>query len=536
MITRWFVLLSPLLLALACTGSTPSFSVPDNALHGTVTDAENNPLPGAFVTARAPENLKEITAITDAAGRYVITGLSPATYQVEARQVGFEASAEQTYSHQTGNAVALDFGLHRADDPYDQYPSSQFLAVLPEGETKRQFILDCTGCHQFKQRLVAPDGHPRSQDQWKQDIDYMLSFASASSNFPIMSPSRNAEETAAWLVAHLGTSDDPRPPASPPAPMTAKAADVVIHEYPIPAVRDLPHDLMPDTDGNVVITGMMTHQMYVLDPTTGTYATTAIPTAFANPRALALGPEGDWWVLLGNPRKIAHYTPETDTWQDYDVGIYPHSIVLDGSRVWFNGHFTKQPELIGYLDTQTGDVKTYEVPVEPMPDGGSTIPYGLRMGPDGTLWATQLVGGRLIRFEPDTETFTLYPLPTPYSGPRRPDIGADGIVWIPEYANNRLARFDPQTETFEEYELPIPDALPYIVRVHPTTGWVWIATAAADAVLRFNPETEEFVVYRLPTQSALIRHMEIDAETGAVWVAYGNSPAVTPKVARLELR
>jgi len=288
--------------------------------------------------------------------------------------------------------------------------------------------------------------------------------------------------------------------------------------------------------GNILITGMMTHQMYTLDPDDGTFSTTPIPTSVANPRALAISETGDWWVLLGFPRKIARYTPATDTWRDFDIGMYPHSIVLgEGGKVWFNGHFTKNPEQIGYLDAHTGQVKTYDVPVDPMPDGGSTIPYGLRQGPDGTLWATQLVGGRLIRFDPAAETFTLYALPTPYSGPRRPAVGPDGTVWIPEYANNRLARFDPASETFTEYELPVPNALPYIVRVHPTTGWIWIATAAADAVLRFDPQTEHFVVHPLPTQSALVRHMEIDERTGAVWVAYGNSPAVSPKLARIEV-
>ena len=73
-------------------------------------------------------------------------------------------------------------------------------------------------------------------------------------------------------------------------------------------------------------------------------------------------------------------------------------------------------------------------------------------------------------------------------------------------------------------------------RVDPRTGVVWVATGGADAVLRFFPETEHFVVHPLPTRSALIRHMELDPKREAAWVAYGNSPAVAPKIARIEIQ
>ena len=59
-------------------------------------------------------------------------------------------------------------------------------------------------------------------------------------------------------------------------------------------------------------------------------------------------------------------------------------------------------------------------------------------------------------------------------------------------------------------------------------------TGAAGAVLRFFPAEGRWTVHPLPTRGALVRHMELDADGGA-WVAYGNSPAVDPKVARIEV-
>jgi streptogramin lyase len=218
--------------------------------------------------------------------------------------------------------------------------------------------------------------------------------------------------------------------------------------------------------------------------------------------------------------------------------MYGHSLGLgpDG-RIWTNGHFTKEPELLAGLDPATGAVTRHEVPTPPLPDGGSTIPYELRMGPDGSVWISQLAGGRLVRFEPESGRFQLFGLPAPFSGPRRMDVDRAGRVWIPEYARNRLARFDPATERFTEWELPVADALPYVVRLDEDRGAVWIGTGAADALLRFDLATGQFTVFPLPTPGALVRHLDVDRRTGAVWLAYGASPSRSPsRVARVEVQ
>jgi virginiamycin B lyase len=285
----------------------------------------------------------------------------------------------------------------------------------------------------------------------------------------------------------------------------------------------------------VVITGQLSGNMYILDPEFGLFTTVPIPVPNANPRALFVDEGGVWWVLLGGPERLARYDPAGDAWDSWPIGMHAHSLAPgpDG-RIWFNGHFTRNPEQIGYFDTATEMIQTFEVPSPPMPDGGSTIPYGLRMDGDGILWGTQLLGGRLIRFDPETEAFALFPLPTPYSGPRRLDVSDDGTVWIPEYAAGRLARFDPAGEHFTEFALPIPDALPYIVRVDDRRGWVWIATAAADVVLRFHVEDERFDVFTLPTPHVIVRHMELNEESGTLWLSYGNFPPTAPKIVRID--
>ena len=414
--------------------------------------------------------------------------------------------------------------------PPEAPPSSAFLQLLPEGEEKRRFILDCTGCHVLDERIAFPGGKARTREEWETAVHRMLGYAGAETPFPVISADRDPARTAAWLAASLHA---PPGPAAPPA----LPAGAEVREYEIPEPRDLPHDLAVDGEGQVVITGMMTGRMYRLDPATGRIAVVPIPLERANPRAVDIDGEGRWWVLLGGPQKIAVHTPRTGGWAMHDIGMYPHSIGLaPGGRVWFNGHFTRDPERIGYLDAATGQVRAFDVPKHPtLAARGGPVPYDLQLAPDGRVWGSELQGNRIFGFDPRTGAFETHEMPTAWSGPRRMELDARGRLWIPEYAANALTRFDPATKRFTRHALPTPDALPYVVRVDRRRDRVWIGTGAADAVLRFDPATERFTTYPLPTRGAMVRHMAVDPRTGDLWIAYGASPGPPAKVARLRV-
>ncbi len=411
-----------------------------------------------------------------------------------------------------------------------------WLSMLPDGETKRRFILDCTGCHVWTEDWVrAADGSRRDAGAWATSIRKMVGMFGQGTGFPIISSWPDADALGMWLEeAWRGEPDAAR--SSVPASLLPTSPPQIT-EYPIPVPMDLPHDLMVAADGEVLITGMFTHQVYRLDPATGTFSTTAIPVPNANPRALDLDAQGRWLLLLGGPGAITRYDPGADAWETARFGAYPHSIrVAPDGRVWWNGHFTAEPEVIGAWNPATGTIDRFTVPPRPTADspaGESTIPYGLRVAPDGIVWATQLRGGHLIRLDPATGDIRQYKMPSAHAGPRRPDVAPDGMIWIPAYSAGKLARFDPRTETFREWDLPVRDALPYIVRVDQSNGTVWIGTGHGDVMVSFDPTQERFTVYSLPTRGALIRHIDIDEERGEVWAAYGASPGIPSKVARI---
>ena len=397
-------------------------------------------------------------------------------------------------------------------------PASAYLSVLPDGETKRRFIIDCTGCHTYHSGIAYPAGVARDRESWHERTSSMVQRFGASSGFPVISAARDPDATAAWLATTMPARGEVK--WSWP---TVGAGKADIREYTLPGSGDLPHDLAVQGD-EVAITGMFTSRMYVLNAETGAVTTT--PTPEPNPRAVEIDGAGNWWVVLGGPQKLARRSPNGE-WRTWPVGFYAHSVALapDGG-VWANGHFTHRPELIKRLDPATGAVQSFEVPPHPQ-FNNTPVPYEIRVGGDGIVWMSELQGNRIVRLNPANGETRVWTMPTTASGPRRLDVDASGVVWIPEYGANKLARFDPGTEKFTEYELPIKDAAPYIARYDARRKVVWLGTGMADALFRFNPETAHFTYYRLPTPDALVRHLTI-APNGDIWLAPGSSPGTTP--------
>jgi streptogramin lyase len=418
--------------------------------------------------------------------------------------------------------ATLDTAHAQAPSP----PSAAWLSLLPDGEEKRKFILDCTGCHQFDGDIALVDGRVRTEAEWAAAVTKMLGFAGATTGFPVIAADRDALATAAWLAKYV--RERPGPPAA------AALGRAEVREYLMPEPGDLPHDVAIETSGSVLITGMFTHKLYRLEPVSGALSEIAIPVPHASPRAIELDATGRAWVVLGGPKLLAVLEPDS-TWKTFDVGMYAHSVAIGPHRAWVNGHFTHAPELLRSVDLTTGAIETVAVPEHPtMGKGpGGPIPYEIRVAPDGRLWGGELQGNRLFAYTPSTGQFAMFTLPTPASGPRRFDIDRNGKVWIPAYSTNTIVELDPASGRFREIPMPVRDAVPYVVRVDPRDGALWIGTAAADALFRYDPKASRFTQYALPTHGALVRHLAIDPLRGVVWLAYGESPGPPARVARV---
>ena len=107
---RWWIC-AVLCLAL-CVGVEPAVAqVGRGALAGDVSDQAGSPVPGASVsiTSTATGGAREAT--TDAAGGYVLHGLSPGFYRVRVELAGFRPIVREGVRVITGETVRIDVRL-----------------------------------------------------------------------------------------------------------------------------------------------------------------------------------------------------------------------------------------------------------------------------------------------------------------------------------------------------------------------------------------------------------------------------------------
>jgi streptogramin lyase len=493
-------------------------------LSGLVVDESGAPTAGVFVSVANRALGLTVSVITDESGRYTLPDLPLDSLRVHG--VGYTPA-----NVNIAGGVPESITLAPAANFMSQLPGASFLDMLPDDETTRQFIIGCTGCHQ----LDYPIGRNRgwlSETQWTQRAQQMLAWYGPRSGFPII-PERDPAETAAWLVSHLN-DDNPIQPTLP-QPITGEAAQAIITEYDFPGAG--PHDLGLTPDGEIIITGMFSGDMWTLNPDTADFTRHAMP-AGADPRAVVVGEDGAWWIVFGSLQQVARYEPATGDLQRWSVGVYAHSIALDAQgRAWANGHFTVDPVRVAMVDPAQSRPTFFAIPTDDSSvQDGLPISYDLNVAPDGTIWMSELHWNRIVQLDPDTSETRAYELPETFSAPRRFDFDSDGNLWIPEYAGGKLAKFDPAAEAFTEWELPISNSAPYVVKVDTARNRVWIALSAANSIARFDIDEEAFTIYRLPTAYALMRHMVIEPASGDVWVSYHHVPTVTDRIARLQVQ
>ena len=267
----------------------------------------------------------------------------------------------------------------------------------------------------------------------------MLSFAGSTTGFPVIGHGRDAASTSAWLARYLGRESDDA---------TARYAARRTRESPSTQCPRLAISRTTSRwrkDGRIVVTGMFSHRMWVLDPARGTFEGVDIPVEKANPRALEIDAAGDWWVVFGARHMVARYSPKTRSWRTWPGGFYPHSLALarDGG-VWINGHFTHSPELIARIDTTVRDssraLTRFEVPAHPTlgKGPGGPIPYEIRVAPERARVDVRASGQSAVRVRSQsTRRSTCSRMPEPWSGPRRFDIDRRGILWIPGVRDER---------------------------------------------------------------------------------------------------
>jgi virginiamycin B lyase len=219
------------------------------------------------------------------------------------------------------------------------------------------------------------------------------------------------------------------------------------------------------------------------------------------------------WVTRGGDDRIDRIDPD-GTRHSFPVpaGAGPYGIALgpDGT-VWFTAIGA---DAVGRL-TPDGTVTLTPVP------GDNGMPAMITVGPDGALWCTLNRTAALGRVDAGG-AITLHALPEPTCGPV--GIASDGsALWFAEIGAGRVGRLVPGAAP-EEFDLPDRTARPHAV-APDGAGGCWVTLWAASAVAHLDERGTVTAVHGLGEGAE--PHGVAVAPGGAVLVALETGQIVT---------
>jgi virginiamycin B lyase len=232
-------------------------------------------------------------------------------------------------------------------------------------------------------------------------------------------------------------------------------------EYMLPA-NSMPHSVLLDSAGNVWYTGNKNGTVGKLDPKTEKITVYKMPDPNAkDPHTARFTRKGMMFFSLQQSNMIGRLDPATGAIKLVTAktpGSKPYGVKIDANDVpWIACN--------GSNCLIKVDPETMELTEVKLPDPATTV-RRLEIAPDGMIWYVNSGRGRLGRYNPKTGEIKEWASP---SGPKSHPyaiVAVGGAIWYNESAQrpDALVRFDPKTETFQSWPIPTGSIYAGIIR------------------------------------------------------------------------
>lgn len=213
--------------------------------------------------------------------------------------------------------------------------------------------------------------------------------------------------------------------------------EITVYPMPDPAARD-PHTGVFDEDGILWFTLQQSNMIGRLDPETGDIKLVTAPTARSRPYGIKVAADGALWVACNGSNCLIEVNPETMALTEHKLPLPGTTVrrldIASDGMIWYGNASLGR---LGRFNPDTGEAKEW-----PSPSGPGSHPYGLAII-DDIVWYNES-GVRpdpLVRFDPKTETFQSWPIPTGniYAGiVRHMRPTRDGNLLIHQSSTNRI--------------------------------------------------------------------------------------------------
>jgi virginiamycin B lyase len=256
-------------------------------------------------------------------------------------------------------------------------------------------------------------------------------------------------------------------------PVTGEVAEISL------GPGSAPHGVIVGPDGMPWLTDSGLNALVRFDPANTEATLFELPGANVNLNTAVFDQDGILW-FTGQSGAYGSLDPATAELVVYEApgGRGPYGItVTPGNEVFYASLAGNH---IARINSQDG---TATILVPPTAQQGSRRVWS---DSEGIVWVSEWEAGQVGAYEPATGTWQEWALPGESPSAYAVYVDETDRVWLTDFTGNgALVRFDPDTESFESFPLPTPGG--NVRQLLGRPGEVWGAESAADAlvVVRF---------------------------------------------------
>jgi streptogramin lyase len=541
-------------------------------LEGKVTSSSGAAVAGIPVRARKTNGTFAVSVYTNSNGEYSFpdwADISAGSYALSITLPDFAHANKDGVTLAANKTTKVDFQLQPRTPTVQDATASEIIAALPGTDAQKHLFIQCDNCHTLQWALR----NPKTKEQWVATIRRMAGSRNADRETPgtrAFGQKQYIEPLADYLASIRGPgSSNEIPFKLRPRPTSEAATRLVVTEYDIPrgGQRELymirgdrrfvwPHDVLVDNDPAgpyVWYTDHFSNAIGRLNVKTGDareFQYSLNPNMGREGMVSEMAPGTD---RAGNPGGGAH-TINFDREGKLAMGADGATLRFDRATQKFtlleggSSQFGMDPagkawyqeeKGVVRLDLVSGERKLF--PISPDGQELSEVTYGMDTDAKGrsifNLWRL----GKMGVFDPATEKFVEYPVPTPGAGPRRGELDANGNTWLGLYWAGRVARFNADSGEVREFPL-IPDhrpytapfPSPYTASVDDKHQLVWANDFNSSRIFSIDMKTGQSTEYFMPYPYE-VRDMMTDesAPRPTMWIPSYRPPS---QMVRVQLR
>jgi len=248
-----------------------------------------------------------------------------------------------------------------------------------------------------------------------------------------------------------------------------------VSEVPLGA-GSRPHGVIAGPDGALWVTDSGLDAMVRVDPASQAVRVFPLPPGRppANLNTAAFDGDGVLW-FTGQAGVYGRLRPDTGEIEVFDApggrGPYGITATPDGDVYYAS----LAGSHIARIDPQTGLATVLEPPT---PAQGTRRVWS---DSGGRIWSSQWNAGQVAVYDPAGGTWREWRLPGERPMAYAVFVDDRDDVWLSDFGANALVRFDPETEAFTSF--PLPSAPGDVRQIHGRPGEVWGAESAADRLV-----------------------------------------------------